>query len=650
MSTNRAAEAEYEDPVIGETAIPRTFEDAADRFPTKPAQLYKGGIYDRSLVGPVLTTAPAGEFRALAYEDVREIVRNLATGFRTLGLEAGDRVALYAHTRMEWAQCDYALLGAGGVVTTVYPTVSTDRARYLLDDPDAAGVVLENRELLDRVLEVEADLDGLEWIAVIDDIESHPAADRSDVYSLAEIHERGAREFDPTAYEEWLGARSLDDLASIIYTSGTTGRPKGVKLTHGNFRANINQVRRRFGPRADRPEVPAIDETTRVVSYLPLAHVFERLAGHFVMFASGASVAYAETPDTLREDFSAVEPTSATSVPRVYEQMYKAIRSEATSSDLRARIFNWATEVGRSYHRADAPGPWLRFKRGLADRLVFRQIREALGGNLEFMISGGGSLSADLCALYHGMGLPILEGYGLTETAPVLTVNPPDAPIVGTIGPPVVDVETRLDAEVRTPEAPEHGGEVGELLVKGPNVTDGYLDNPGANERAFTADGWFRTGDIVEERPDGYFVFRERLKEVMVLSTGKNVAPGPIEDAFAPSELVEQCLVLGDDRPYVAALIVPDLAAVNRWAEQEGVSIPEEPSAVVEDPDVRKAIAEEVGRINERFESYEQIETFRLVPEPFSEENELLTPTMKKRRHNIVERYADTIESMFDTA
>ncbi len=642
------AERRYDDEIIGESPIPRTFEDAARRFEARPAQMYKGGVYDRSLTNAVLEPAPPGEYRTITYGDMRDIVQHLAAGFHDLGVSPDDRIAMFAHTRMEWAQADYALLATGAVVTTVYPTSSVNQLEFLLDHPSARGVVAENADLLDRVLEVEDDIPTLEWIVVIDDIEDHPAAKRDNVYTLAEVHDIGAKRFDPSAYESWIDAREWDDLASIIYTSGTTGRPKGVKLTHGNFRANINQIRRRFGPRDDKPPgTPAITEETRVVSYLPLAHVFERLGGHFVMFASGACVAYAESPDTLQADFEQVEPTAATSVPRVYEQMYKAIREQAQSSSVKAKIFNWATEVGEAYHRSDDPGFGLRTKRAIADRLVFKKVRTALGGQLDFMISGGGSLSPDLCALYHGMGLPILEGYGLTETAPVLTANPPEAPQIGTIGPALVDVETRLDTSVRAPDDGDTTAAVGELLVKGPNVTDGYLDNPDANERAITDDGWFRTGDIVEERPDGYFVFKERLKEIIVLTTGKNVAPAPIEDAFAPSQLVEQCMVVGNDRPFITALLVPSFEGIERWGKRNDHDLPEERADIIRDLRVRTAIADQIDAVNEQLESHEQIEDFRLVEEEFTEENDLLTPTLKKKRRNILNRYREEVEEMY---
>ncbi len=641
----REAEREYTDAVIGETTLGRLFEEAAGRHVNRPAQRYKGGIYDRSLTESVLPAAPVGEFHAISYGEMRDVVRRLAAGFRDLGLETGDRIGIYANTRMEWAQCDFASLAAGAVVTTVYTGSSPEQVQYLLDDPGATAVVVENEAHLEDVLAVEEDLE-LDFLVSMDRLTGYD--DREDVYTLADVYERGDATFDREAYETWVDEPDLEDLASLIYTSGTTGQPKGVQLSHWNFRANVNQIRARYAPRPDKAEgLPVIDSDTQTVSYLPLAHVFERTAGHFIMFASGACVAYAESPDTLQEDFAAVSPNAATSVPRVYEKIYDAVREQASESSVKQRIFEWAVEVGREYQETDSPGRTLRTKRAIADRLVFSQVREALGGNIELLISGGGSLSAELCTLYHAMGLPIYEGYGLTETAPVVTVNPPEEPKIGTIGPAVVDVELEIDGSVVHQDAFDDPGEVGELLVRGPNVSDGYWERPRETDRAFTEDGWFRTGDIVHLRPDGYVEFRERLKQILVLSTGKNVAPAPIEDAFAASEVVEQSMVVGDGRKFVGALLVPNVDHLESWAATEGVDLPEDPEVLCRDERVVEYVGEEVDRINEDFERHETIKEFRLVPQEFTEENEMLTPTMKKKRRVIMDRFESRVEELY---
>ncbi|QDX40443.1 long-chain fatty acid--CoA ligase [Salarchaeum sp. JOR-1] len=638
------AEREYEDAVIGRTTLPRLFEDAAERHADRPAQGYKGGVYDRTLTPDVLPAAPGGEYANVTYDEMRALVRNLAAGFRDLGLRPDDRVGVFAHTRMEWAQTDFAVLAAGGVITTVYPSSSERQVSYLLGDSGATGVVVEDQELLERVLAVEDDLD-VEWVVVMDEFESG----RDDVYSFAEIHERGREVYDEDAYLGWLDERDPDDLASLIYTSGTTGQPKGVELTHWNFRSNVNQCRKRFGPRPDKGDLPVIDEESRLVSYLPLSHVFERLSGHFLQFGSGAHVCYAESPDTLQEDMGLVEPTTGTSVPRVYEKLYDAVREQASGSDLSERIFEWAVGVARDHYTAENPGLVLSAKHAIADKLVYSKVREALGGNVEYFISGGGSLDPGLARVFHGMGLPMLEGYGLTETSPVISVNPPEEPKVGTIGPVVVDTEIELDESVATPEQRERAdGRVGELLVKGPQVFSGYWELPDETDAAFTEDEYFRTGDVVDLRSDGYIQFLERAKQLLTLSTGKNVAPGPIEDAFAQSPLVEQVMVVGDDRKFVGAVVVPNVEGVRTWADREGFELPESPAELCRDDRVHERIQREVDAVNESLEDFETIKRFALVPEEFTEENDMLTPSLKKKRRNIEARYADEIESLYE--
>jgi long-chain acyl-CoA synthetase len=643
------AEREYTDEVVGRSTLGRMFEQSASRNASRDAQWYKGGVYDRSLVPAVLPEPGAGEYGAVTFEKMQTVVQRLAAGFRELGMGADDRVGIFATTRLEWAQADLGILTAGGVVTTIYTESSPDQVRYLLEDPGAMGVVVENGELLERVLAVEEELD-LEFVVVIDEFEGHD--DREDVLTLAEVYEIGESAFEIVEYERWLAERSLDDLASLIYTSGTTGRPKGVELTHGNLRANINQMRKRFGPRPDKDEdVPVVDAHTRSLSFLPLAHVYERTAGHLFLLASGGTVAYAESADTVSEDIRTVKPTTATSVPRVYERIYDSMREQASESDVKYRIFQWAVEIGRQFATTDSPGPALRAKHALADRLVFSTVKEQMGGNIELFISGGGSLSTELAQLFEGMGLPILEGYGLTETAPVVSTNPPEAPRTGTLGPPLVDVGVRLDESVISDDQRAAAEEpVGELLVRGPNVTDGYWNRPEATESAFTDDGWFRTGDIIEETADGYLIYQDRLKQLLVLDTGKNVAPGPIEDEFATSDRVEQAMVVGDDEKFVAALFVPNFEAIDRWATAEGIDLPDERAAICEDDRVRDWIGAAVDGVNESLSKHQRIKEFRLVPGEWTPENDMLTPSMKKKRRNILDRHRDEIGELYGLA
>ncbi|HET7324455.1 MAG TPA: long-chain fatty acid--CoA ligase [Halococcus sp.] len=655
----RAAERTHTDEVIGTDTIPRLFERSATRNADRPAQQYKGGIYERSLAGSIVRAADPGEYMTLTYEEFQTVVRSLAAGFRDLGVEAGDRVGIFSSTRMEWAQADFALLAAGAVVTTVFKESSPRQVEYLLSDSGATGVIVENREFLDRVLEIEDQLD-LDFIVVMDEV----STDRENVFTLAEVYNRGEREFDRAAYEGWLSARSPDDLASLIYTSGTTGKPKGVRLTHRNFRENINQLRKRFGDRPDKSaDLPSVGRNTVALSFLPLAHVFERLAGHFFLFASGATVAYAESADTVAEDIQTTQPTAAISVPRVYERIFDSMRENADSA-LKRRIFERAVDAAKRSSQTENPGHTLRFEHALADRLVYRTVKEAMGDNIEFFISGGGSLSPELSRLFDGMGLPIFEGYGLTEAAPVVSVNPPENPKPGTLGPALTGVETRLDASVLPADRRERAaGEIGELLVRGPNVSAGYWNLPDETDEAFTdvpaseANGeseeqrssgrWLRTGDIIEYDEDDYLIYHERLKQLLVLTTGKNVAPGPIEDAFATSERVEQAMVLGDDEKFVSALLVPNFEGLRAWAARKNIELPAERAAVCRDENARAWVEEHIEEVNEEVESHEKIKRFELVPVEWTPENDLLTPSLKKKRRNIVEGFDEQVERIY---
>ncbi|WP_255196255.1 AMP-dependent synthetase/ligase [Halorarius litoreus] len=646
MTDWREVELAYTDEVIGETTIPELFFDSVERNAALDAQRFKGGVYDSSLLGTVVEDPPAGEYGGITYREAGDIVRHLATGFRELGVGADDRVGIYADTRMEWAQSDFAIQTAQGVVTTVYTESSAPQVQYLLDDNDAMGCIVENEDLLDTLLSVEADLD-LEFVVTIDDV-ADEYTDRDDLYTLAEVHDLGVEHYDEAAFQSWLDGRDWEDLCSLVYTSGTTGSPKGVELTHKNWRTALNQVRRRIGPRPDKaPGVPKIDAGKTSLSFLPLAHAFERI-NHFMQLGSGITIAYAESPDTVGDDIKQVQPESAASVPRVYERIYNQMREQASESPVKKRIFEWAVDVAGQYDDAEDPGIVLDAKRAVADRLVFSQVREALGGNIEMFISGGGSLSKDLAKLYRSMGLTILEGYGLTETAPVLTLNPPEDIRLGTMGIAFSEVDLTLDGSMVAEETKQqYDGEVGELLAKGPNVTSGYWNKPDKTAEAFTEDGYFRTGDVVARDADGYYTFVDRIKQLIVLDTGKNVAPEPIEDEFATSSRVDQVMVVGDDEKFVAAIIHPNLEELRSWAKSEGISLPDDPEAICRDERVHQWVAEEVDRVNERVGKHERIKEFRLVPTEWTAENDLLTPSMKKKRRNIVDAFDEQIADIY---
>lgn len=636
----REAEQSFTDELMRMETIPQLFEDVVDRYDQAPAQRYKGGVYDRALADVAFPVAPEREYATLTYSEVGDVVRRLATGFREIGVEPGEKVAICASTRVEWALCDFALQAAGAVVTTIYTSSSAKQIKHLVSDPGATRVVVENKQLLENVA-TACDSDVMDTYISMDSIVSTGNSRGVDVCSLADIYQRGDGEFDRERYDDWVAAGDVDDLSSLVYTSGTTGQPKGVEMSHRNFRANINQLRKRVANRPDKPaDIPTLSRGMNSLSFLPLAHIFERLAGHFLMFTAGVCVNYAESADSLKTDLNRINPEILTSVPRVYEKLYQTLQEESDSF-LKSHIFNWAVAVSQEHQQTESPGQILEAKYSLAESLVFSSIHEALGGNLELLISGGGTLSAELCQLYRGMGLNIVEGYGLTETAPVVSVNPVENVQTGTIGVPLTGVETRIDERaVEDGVFTDTEGEVGELLVRGENVTEGYWNMPEKTDEAFT-DGWFRTGDIVHVRDDGYVVFKERLKQLLVLSTGKNVAPAPIEDAFATSDVVDQCMVVGEREKMVSALIVPDFEGIMNWADSEGKVIPETPTEMCNDAVVRRRIQQAVNWVNLNFEEHETIKEFYLLSEPFTEENGFLTPSQKKKRPEIKREYDD---------
>ena len=405
------------DPVEAEPAVlPELVEESAARHGARPAQRYKGGIYDRSLSGVAFDEPPDGEFATLTYEQLRTIVRRLAVGLRSLGLDPGQRVGLFAETRAEWAQCDLGTLAAGGVVVPIAPNLPTDRVRRRLTAVDGAGVVVENERLALRLLELIDELD-LRFILSMDELPSM-YDDRDGIYTLADVFEHGERYYRDDIYESWLGDHDPGSPASIVYSAGATDRPSRASLTHRNVLANVEQVLDRYGPQSD-GEGPVIDEQTRTVSVLPLAYEFERVVGQFVPLAAGGCIGYADGPETLVEDCQALEPTMLTGVPALYERLYDDLRAHAADGSIGRRLFEWAANVGIRFERHGRPGVGLLTRRALADQLVFSENRAHLGGTLELLFSSGGTFSTELSALFHAMGLPIDQCYGLAEATSV---------------------------------------------------------------------------------------------------------------------------------------------------------------------------------------------------------------------------------------
>lgn len=578
-----------------------------------------------------------------SYGGLWKRVGDFAAGLAGLGVESGSRVALVSKNRPEWPVADYAVQSLGAALVPVYPTLEADQMRHILDDSGAIVAIVEDEEILGRVAEVRGGLPGLRHVLLIGDPDDrrlhaseveqslgrmpHATAEAADkdggpVLRMAEVEERGAASTLEGWEETW---RSLgrDDVATIIYTSGTTGTPKGVVLTHGNFLSNVEGVARALPFRAD----------DTFLSFLPLSHVFER-CGQYLALSMGAAVYYAESVEKVPENLREVRPTVMLSVPRLYEKMHDRVRSRvAEGPALRRRLFEAAVAAGRKKYaleRAGRPlGRGLGARLKLYDRLVFGKLREAVGGRLRFFVAGGAKLDAEIGEFFYAAGITIIEGYGLTETSPVIACNRMPVPKFGTVGPPLDNVEVRISGD-------------GEVQTRGPGVMRGYWNNEEATREAFTDDGWFRTGDIGELDEEGCLKITDRIKNLIVLSTGKNVAPSPIEAAIASAPHVAQAVLFGDGRKYVSALVVPDYDAVRATlgtsATNEELSVDGRCVALVE---------KEVEAASARFADYERPKKVALLPRELTHEAGELTPTLKVKLRVVRERYGDRVEGLY---
>jgi long-chain acyl-CoA synthetase len=551
----------------------------------------------------------------------------MALAWRSLGIERGDRVAILSENRPEWLIADYALLAAGGVSVPIYTSLKPAQIRYILANAGARALVVSTPDLLARVLSVKADLPDLHEIVLMDG-----AGDpESEVLSWRDLMGRGEelRRRDPDAFTRIAHATGPSDLASIIYTSGTTGEPKGVMLTHGSFVSDVMATREVFDFR----------RSDRALSFLPLSHVFERTVDYLYM-ACGVTIVHVALED-VAASLPAMQPNIIGSVPRLYEKMHERIRQKvAEAPPFRRRLFHWAREAGRRARLeplmgGPAPSLGARLRFALADRLVLSKVRAGLGGRLRIIVSGGAPLSQDLLHYFVTLGLNIAEGYGLTETSAVVTVNDPKGIRPGTVGRPIPGIQLRIAAD-------------GEILVRGPIIMKGYYGDPEATA-AVIRDGWFHTGDIGEVDADGYLSITDRKKDIIVTSGGKNVAPQVLEQALAGTGMVSQAVVIGNGRRFISALLVPEPRALEGICRQnETGSLPMEEA--VEHPAVVEAFRRAVDRAMSEFASFEQVKSFALLPHEFSMETGELTPTMKVRRRVVEEKFRDRIERIYREA
>jgi long-chain acyl-CoA synthetase len=567
----------------------------------------------------------AGRFEPISHRAVLERVRHAALGLGELGIHRGDRVAILSENRPEWAIADFACLTVGVTDVPVYPTLPAEQIAFILKDSGARAIFVSNADQAAKIVKIRAQVPTLEHVIGFD--ETLGAA--SDL-TLRALEARGQAVDTPARQTQWrqeADAVKPDDLATLIYTSGTTGAPKGVMLTHDNFHSNV--VAASFA-------VPFEGNDT-ALSFLPLSHVFERMAGHYLMFHTGTSIAYAESTETVPADLLLVRPTLVLSVPRLYEKMYARVLENAMAGGtVKQRIFFWARGVGERY--ADEklagrePRGLLALQYRLADRLVFSKLKARTGGRLRYFVSGGAPLSAEINKFFFAAGLVILEGYGLTETSPVIAVNTPDAFRIGTVGRPVRGVEVRIAAD-------------GEIITRGPHVMAGYFNNPEATRDTIDPDGWLHTGDI-GTLDDGFLSITDRKKDIIVTAGGKNIAPQPIENLVRSSKYVSQVVMIGDRRRFPILLIVPEREQLERWARQQNLSW-STPAQLLALPEVKDMMDREVQDKLSGLAHFEMPKRFALLEHEFSIERGDLTPSLKVKRRVVDERYRELIDSLY---
>ncbi|GAA1745147.1 long-chain fatty acid--CoA ligase [Nonomuraea bangladeshensis] len=556
----------------------------------------------------------AGGWRPVTARQFAADVRSLAAGFLAAGIRPGDRVALLAATSYEWTLLDYALWTVAALPVPIYETSSAEQVRWVLEDAGPAAVVVE-RETHRRLVE-----------DVAEGLSRPPRVWQIDGGGLDRLRE-GGQDVDDAQLRERRRLVSADDLATIIYTSGTTGRPKGCMLSHGNLlheaRAAIDSLERIFGQNAS------------TLLFLPLAHVFARVI-QVACVERGVCLAHNADRGRLTEDLAALRPSFLLAVPRVFERVYNVAQQRAHAQG-KGRIFDWAERTAVAYSQAlddGRPGRRLRLAHRLCDRLVYRRLRAALGGRVGYAISGGAPLGVRLGHFFRGAGVTVLEGYGLTETSAAATVNLPHAMKIGTVGPPLPEVDIRIADD-------------GEILIRGPIVFRGYWRNEQVTRESLTADGWLRTGDVGALDEDGFLTISGRKKEIIVTAGGKNLAPEPLEDRLRTHPLISQVVVVGDRRPYTAALITLDAGALASWKRAAGRPGQAGPAELRDDPDLLARLQTAVDEANTMVSRAESIRRFRILPVDLTEQNGYLTPTLKVKRALVHKDFAADIEELY---
>jgi long-chain acyl-CoA synthetase len=568
------------------------------------------------------------DWRSLTYGEVARRVRELALGLYASGFQSGERVAIWSENRPEWNIADLAALAMGAVDVPIYTTQARGQVEYILADSGARAIFVSSPFLKDAIA-IKERVPTLELIICFDTVS--PAEASPEIIPIEEVVNRGRALYgeQPGLYESLWRSAEPEDLATLLYTSGTTGDPKGVMLTHKNLTANAVNCSRwlKLGVRRE-----------LALTYLPFTHIFER-AVWYLYAHTGAVIAYAQSIEAVAANLQEIRPTAMTSVPRMFEKIYARIMEKGMAAGFpRRQIFLWSLDAGREWaHRKDRgerPGMLLSIKHRIADALVFKKWREAVGGNIRIFISGGAPLAPEIAYLFEAAGLPILQGYGLTETSPSVSCNTEERNRIGSVGPIIDGVSVRIADD-------------GEIFVKGDTVMKGYYNRAAENEEAFTPDGWFRTGDIGHIDKDGYLVITDRKKDLIKTSGGKYIAPQRVESLIKSSRFVSQVFVVGNARKFPSALIVPNMELLRSYAEMKGISYTSE-TDLLADPRIIDLFQRQVDKYTAELAQYEKVKRVALLAQELTIESGALTPTLKARRSVIESRFADVINRLYE--
>jgi long-chain acyl-CoA synthetase len=582
---------------------------------------------DKSADRPAQMSKRHGAWTTLTWREVGEAVRELALGLLALGRQPGDTIALLSTSRAEWVQADFAIFGAGCITVPVYPTYPPDLIAYVINDSGARTIIVEDPGQLAKVLEAREKTPGLQQIVVMTGYEATQPPKMVMTWEMLRRLGRDNVSQHAATLEQRLAATKPDDLASIVYTSGTTGPPKGVMQTHGNHLA---------AQRNSESAAPCEEGWVHLL-FLPLAHSFARLES-FLGVYRGLCTAFAENLDKVGDNLKEVRPHFICSVPRVFEKVYAKILSGVEAgSPAKKKIFYWAIGVGREVSRHQQRGQplptGLRLKRAIADKLVFSKLHAALGGRLQWAISGGAPLSREIAEFFHSAGILILEGYGLTETCPAATFNRPTRFKFGSVGQALDNVEIKIASD-------------GEILIRGANVARGYLKQAEATAEVFEPSGWFHSGDIGRLDEEGFLFITDRKKDLIVTAGGMNIAPQNIENMLKADPFISQAMVYGDRKPYPVALITLNADELGKFAREHGI-IATDPAVVVKHPAVIERVGRTVEEKNSQLQSYAKIKKFTVLPVDFSQEGGELTPTLKVKRKIVSNKYLTMIEELY---